>query len=96
MFAVIALAISQFFRALTKLFSGFEKGAGAFDNLMGWGEDASGNFADVASIERKVARFKAIAEARNAASAIGLSLDDNLDIQDTPVKSVKAVKSVSA
>ena len=91
MFAVISLAISQFFRALTRFFSGLEKGAGAFDNLAGWAEDASGNVADVAAIERKVARFKAIASANAEAKALGLNLDSHLDVQDAKVKPVKAV-----
>lgn len=93
MFAVIGIAISQFFRALTKLFSGLEKGAGALDNLAGWAEDASGNFADIASVERKVKRFELIAEAQTKAAALGMTLDDDLN---TVIKPIKAVKSVSA
>lgn len=93
MFAVISVSIAQFFRALTRLFSAFEKGAGALDNMAGWSEDASGNFADIASIERKVKRFELIAEAQAKAAALGMTLDADLN---TVIKPIKAVKSVSA
>ena len=90
MFAVIAIAIAQFFSALTKLFSGLEKGAGAFTNMAGWAEDASGNFADIASIERKVKRFELIADAQVKAAALGMTLDADLNTVVKPVK-VKAI-----
>lgn len=90
MFTIISVSIVQFFNALTKLFSGLEKTAGAFTNMAGWAEDASGNFADIASIERKVKRFELIADAQNKASALGMTLDADLNTVVKPVK-VKAI-----
>lgn len=90
MFAIISVSIAQFFKALTKLFSAFEKSAGALDNLAGWSEDASGNFADIASIERKVKRFELLADAQNKATALGMTLDADLNATPKPVK-VKAI-----
>ena len=95
MFSAISIAIAQFFRALTVFFGAFEKTAGAVDNMANWAEQASGNFADVAAIERKVARFQLESAAREKAKALGMNLDAHLDITDATVKPVKAVKAVA-
>ena len=88
MFAALSLAVSQFLRTFTMLFSGMEQGASAFNNIMGVANDASGSMADVATVERKIARHKALADARADAAAIGLSLDDNLEVKTTKVKAI--------
>ena len=92
MFATISLAIAQFFRAMTMFFSGVEQGASAFNNIMGVANDASGSMADVAAVERKVARFKALAVANAEAAALGMTLDADLN---TAVKSSKSAKPVA-
>lgn len=99
MWSTISIAITQLFRAITVLFSAAEKGAKAIDNLAGWSEAASGNFADSASVERQVAKFKLMATARAEALSLGLVLDADLNVQDAVVKKVKpfpAIASASA
>ena len=91
MFVALSIMIKQLFAGFTRLFSAFDHAAGALEHGAKWAEDAMGSTADTAAIERQVAKFKAVSEAKNQAKLLGITLDVNGEIKDTPVKSIKAI-----
>lgn len=57
--SAISLAITQFFSALTVLFSAFESSCKTIENLATVAEEASGTYKDQARIER-LAKLRAL------------------------------------
>lgn len=65
--SAISLAITQFFSALTVLFTAFESICKTADNLATVAEESSGTYKDQARIDRQIKLSKAQAEQRAAA-----------------------------
>lgn len=67
--SAISAAITQFFSALTVLFSAFEKGAKTIDNLATVAEQSSAMYMDEAAEKRKQKLAQLTAETRQITNA---------------------------